>query len=65
MSHLNGNVVKQSQKAFGIAADVLNRDDQQRLVREFHAPLGPIDVLVLNVGSNVFLPFRLTDIDGW
>lgn len=56
---------KASQKAFGIAADVLNRNDQERLVREFHAQLGPIDILILNAGSNVFLPFHLTDADGW
>lgn len=56
---------KAKQKAIGITADVLNRDDQQRLVREIHAQLGQIDILILNAGSNVFLPFHLTDADGW
>jgi NAD(P)-dependent dehydrogenase (short-subunit alcohol dehydrogenase family) len=56
---------QQQQKVIGITADVLKRDDQERLIREFHTQLGQIDILILNAGSNVFLPFHLTDADGW
>lgn len=56
---------KQQQKAIGITADVLDRKDQERLIREFHAQIGQIDLLILNAGSNVFLPFHLTEADGW
>ncbi|KUL90312.1 hypothetical protein ZTR_01932 [Talaromyces verruculosus] len=56
---------KQQQKVIGITADVLDRKDQERLIREFHAKLGQIDILILNAGSNMFLPFHLTEADGW
>ncbi|KAJ5728878.1 uncharacterized protein N7483_003386 [Penicillium malachiteum] len=52
-------------KVIGITADVLKRDDQQRLIREFHEKLGPIHILILNAGNNVFQPFHLTEADGW
>ena len=40
-------------KAFGIAADVLNADDAERLVEEAADKLGAINILINNVGSNV------------
>ncbi|RAO68362.1 uncharacterized protein BHQ10_004374 [Talaromyces amestolkiae] len=55
----------QQQKVVGITADVLDRKDQERLIREFHTQLGQIDILILNAGSNVFMPFHLTEADGW
>ncbi|KAJ5934184.1 hypothetical protein N7466_003731 [Penicillium verhagenii] len=52
-------------KAIGITADVLDRDDQARLIREVRAQLGEIDILILNAGSNIFQPFHLTDAESW
>lgn len=52
-------------KVVGIVADVLNRADQERLIREFRQKLGPVDVLVCNAGSNTFQPFHLTDATDW
>ncbi|KAJ5717067.1 hypothetical protein N7488_002713 [Penicillium malachiteum] len=52
-------------KVIGITADLLKREDQQCLVREFHEKLGPVHILILNAGNNVFQPFHLTEADGW
>jgi NADP-dependent 3-hydroxy acid dehydrogenase YdfG len=34
-------------------------------VRDFRKQLGPIDILILNAGSNIFQPFHLTDPQSW
>lgn len=52
-------------KVVGITADILDRDDQQRLLREFRSQLGPVDILICNAGSNIFQPFHLTDPVEW
>ncbi|KAJ5771541.1 hypothetical protein N7520_002070 [Penicillium odoratum] len=52
-------------KVIGITADLLKREDQERLVQEFHDQLGPIHLLILNAGNNIFQPFHLTEADGW
>lgn len=54
-----------SGKVVGITADILDRDDQQRLLDEFRSQLGPIDILICNAGSNTFQPFHLTDPVEW
>lgn len=52
-------------RAIGVVADVLVREDQERLVRETRGQLGPIDIYIGNAGSNTFQPFHLTDADEW
>lgn len=52
-------------QAIGIVADILKRDEQERLLREVEARLGPLDILICNAGSNTFQPFHLTDPDEW
>lgn len=52
-------------KAVPIVADMLNRDDQARLLQEFGSKLGPLDILICNAGSNTFQPFHLTDAVEW
>jgi NAD(P)-dependent dehydrogenase (short-subunit alcohol dehydrogenase family) len=54
-----------SGRAIGVVADVLRREDQQRLVREAREQLGPLDIYIGNAGSNIFQPFHLTDADEW
>lgn len=54
-----------SGKVVGITADILDRNDQQRLLREFRSQLGPVDILICNAGSNTFQPFHLTDPVEW
>ncbi|KAL1873195.1 hypothetical protein Daus18300_004014 [Diaporthe australafricana] len=52
-------------KVVGIVADILDRSDQERLLREFRSQLGPVDILICNAGSNIFQPFHLTDPVEW
>lgn len=52
-------------KAVTIVADVLNRDEQARLIKDFDKELGPLDILICNAGSNTFQPFHLTDATEW
>ncbi|KAK2602287.1 hypothetical protein N8I77_008834 [Diaporthe amygdali] len=52
-------------KVVGIVADILDRNDQQRLLLEFRSQLGPVDILICNAGSNIFQPFHLTDPVEW
>lgn len=52
-------------KVVGIVADILDRNDQQRLLHEFRSQLGPVDILICNAGSNTFQPFHLTDPVEW
>lgn len=52
-------------KVIGIMADILDRNDQQRLLHDFRSQLGPVDILICNAGSNTFQPFHLTDPVGW
>lgn len=54
-----------SGKVVGIIADILDRNDQKRLLREFRSQLGPVDILICNAGSNIFQPFHLTDPVEW
>ncbi|KAF2484887.1 hypothetical protein BDY17DRAFT_292546 [Neohortaea acidophila] len=46
-------------------ADVLNERDLERLVKEVETQLGPIDILILNAGTNMFMPFHLHEADSW
>lgn len=52
-------------KVVGITADILDRNDQQRLLHSFRSQLGPVDILICNAGSNTFQPFHLTDPVEW
>lgn len=52
-------------QAVSIVADVLNRDEQARLLKDFESKLGPLDILICNAGSNTFQPFHLTDATEW
>jgi NAD(P)-dependent dehydrogenase (short-subunit alcohol dehydrogenase family) len=52
-------------KSIGITANVLDLNDQKRLVAEVREKLGDIHVLICNAGSNIFQPFHLTDADSW
>lgn len=52
-------------KVVGITADILDRNDQQRLLHDFRSQLGPVDILICNAGSNTFQPFHLTDPVEW
>lgn len=54
-----------SGKVVGIVANILDRDDQQRLLCEFRSRVGPVDILICNAGSNIFQPFHLTDPVEW
>lgn len=54
-----------SGKVVGITADILDRNDQQRLLDDFRLQLGPVDILICNAGSNTFQPFHLTDPVEW
>jgi len=52
-------------KTIGIVANVLSRKDMENLVQATTRRLGPIDILVLNAGTNTFMPFHLTSADSW
>lgn len=52
-------------KVLGITADILDRNEQQRLLHDFRSQLGPVDILICNAGSNTFQPFHLTDPVKW
>lgn len=52
-------------KIVGITADILDRNEQQRLLNNFQSQLGPVDILICNAGSNTFQPFHLTDPVEW
>ncbi|PQE11605.1 short chain dehydrogenase reductase SDR protein [Rutstroemia sp. NJR-2017a WRK4] len=52
-------------KVLGVIADVCQRPDLERLVEEVTESLGPVDILICNAGTNMFMPFHMTDADEW
>lgn len=62
---IGGSQSEGTGKAIGLTADILDRNDQQRLLDEFRSQLGPVDILICNAGSNTFQPFHLTDPVEW
>lgn len=52
-------------RAQAFAADLADRPAARALVREAHAALGRLDVLVNNVGNYVFLPFDELSDEQW
>ncbi|KAI0156216.1 hypothetical protein BJ166DRAFT_352223 [Pestalotiopsis sp. NC0098] len=52
-------------ECIGIVGDVCSEEDMDMLVEVTEEELGPVDILICNAGTNTFMPFHMTDPDGW